>query len=125
MVAVQLEGDTVVFTVEGWHKLWALRSELRIPMAHLKSARHDPEAARALGFRAPGTHVPGLLKAGTFYLFDATDNKPTFMDVQRRENAIVVELADDKFNRLIIEVADPTAVVTLLNGLVSSPAWPA
>ncbi|GAB3634558.1 hypothetical protein GCM10027422_01480 [Hymenobacter arcticus] len=124
MVIVHSEADTVLFTVEGWHKLWAFRSELRIPSAHIKSARHDPEAARAWGFRAPGTHVPGLLKAGTFYLCNTADNKPTFMDVQHRENAIVVDLADEKYNQLIIEVADPAAVVTLLNGLAAAQAAP-
>jgi len=89
--------------------------------AHIKSARHDPEAARAWGFRAPGTHLPGLLKAGTFYLFGTTGNKPAFMDVQHRENAIVVELADEHYNQLIIEVADPAAVVALLNELAAEP----
>jgi hypothetical protein len=104
MVAVHQEGNTVFFTIEGWHKLWSFRSELRIPRANITSARHDPEAARTWGFRAPGTHIPGLLKAGTFYLVDSL------------ENAIVVELADEQFARLIIEVADPAATVALLNG---------
>jgi hypothetical protein len=114
MVAVHQHGDTVLFTIEGWHKLWSFRSELRIPRANIKNARHDPAAAHAWGFRAPGTHIPGLLKAGTFYLVDSLDSKPTFMDVQHRENAIVVELVDEQYARLIIEVADPAAVVALL-----------
>ena len=117
MVAVHQEGDTVFFTIEGWHKLWSFRSELRIPRANIKSARHDPEAARIWGFRAPGTHIPGVLKAGTFYLVDSLDNKPAFLDVQHRENAIVVELADEQYARLIIEVADPVQTVALLNEL--------
>ncbi|MBJ6142473.1 hypothetical protein [Hymenobacter sp. BT559] len=115
MVAIQQQGDTVVFAVEGWHKLWALRSELRIPRAHILGARRDPEASKAWGIRAPGTSVPGLLKAGTFYFDNTGDNKPTFLDVQRRENTIVVDLVDEEYNRLIIEVADPAAVVALLS----------
>jgi len=43
------------------------------------------------------------------------------MDVQHRENAIVVELADEHYNQLIIEVADPAAVVALLNELAAEP----
>jgi hypothetical protein len=82
--------------------------------ANIKSARHNLEDARIWGFRTPGTHIPGLLKAGTFYLVDSIDNKPAFMAVQHRENAIVVELADEQYARLIIEVADPTAPVALL-----------
>ncbi|MFD1872334.1 hypothetical protein [Hymenobacter bucti] len=113
MVTVQEQGDTVVFTVEGWHKLWAMRSELRIPRTHILGARRDPEASKAWGIRAPGTHIPGLLKAGTFYFDNTGDNKPTFLDVQHRENTVVIDLADEEYNRLIIEVADPDEVVAL------------
>ncbi|GAA4505353.1 hypothetical protein GCM10023172_33070 [Hymenobacter ginsengisoli] len=122
MVVVHSEGDTVVFTVEGWHKLWAFRSELRIPRANIKSARHDPEAAHTWGFRAPGTHIPGLLKAGTFYLVGSVDNKPAFLDVQHQENTVVVELTDEHFARLIIEVENPDAVVAQLNELAAAPS---
>jgi hypothetical protein len=121
MVTVHQEEDTVIFTVEGWHKLWAFRSELRIPCAHIKSARHDPEAARARGLRAPGTHVPGLLKAGTFYLDGLFDHKPSFFDVQHQQNTVVVELADEHYARLIIEVENPAAVVARLTALAAGP----
>lgn len=114
MVAVHSEGDTVIFTVEGWHKLWAFRSELRIPRANIKSARHDPEAARSwTGLRAVGTYVPGLITAGTFYLDGFLNRKPTFFDVQHQENTVVIELNKEHFARLIIEVEDPEAVIKL------------
>jgi hypothetical protein len=58
-----------------------------------------------------------LLKAGTFYLVGSLDNRPVFLDVQHRENAMVVALASEQFARLIIEAADPAATVALLNGL--------
>lgn len=120
MVTVQQHEDTVVFTVEGWHKLWAFRSELRIPSAHIRSARPDPTAAAHwAGLRAGGTYVPGLITAGTFYLDGFFDHKPTFFDVQHQQNTVVVELADEHYARLIIEVEDPAAVVDLLNGLAT------
>ncbi|MGI4835717.1 MAG: hypothetical protein ACRYFK_19855 [Janthinobacterium lividum] len=114
MVSIQQEEDAIVFTVEGWHKLWALRSELRIPRAHIKDAWRDPAAGHELGWRMPGTHIPGILRAGTFYLGSSPSGKPTFFDVQHASNTVVVELADEHYNRLIIEVADPDAVVAAL-----------
>jgi hypothetical protein len=115
MVSIKQEGDTVIFNVEGWHKLWALRSEIRIPRAHILGARRDPEAVHDLGWRMPGTHIPGLVKAGTFYLFNSPDHKPTFFDVQRARNVVVLDLADERYNRLVIEVADPEAVLALFS----------
>ena len=122
MVAVHQEDDFVIFTVEGWHKLWSFHSKLRIPRAHIKRARPDPTAAAQwAGLRAGGTYVPGLITAGTFYLDGLSDHKPTFFDVQHKANTVVVELADEQYARLIIEVADPAATVALLNELATAP----
>ncbi|WP_151088799.1 hypothetical protein [Hymenobacter baengnokdamensis] len=115
MVAVHLQDDSVVFTVEGWHKLWSFRSELRVPRSHIKGVRRDPAAtAHLAGIRAAGTYVPGLITAGTFFLDNMPDHKPTFLDVQHPDNTLVVDLEAEEFNRLIIEVADPGAVIALL-----------
>ncbi|OGX89845.1 hypothetical protein [Hymenobacter coccineus] len=119
MVKIEQQDDVVVFVVEGWHKLWALRSELRIPQANIKGARRDAQASHAFGLRIPGTHVPGFLKAGTFYIDGFFGSKPSFIDVRHDANTIVVDLADEQFNRLIIEVEDPDAAVALLTRLAT------
>ena len=121
MVTIQVEEATVIFTIEGWHKLWSFRSELRIPRAHIKSARPDSTiATHWAGLRAGGTYVPGLITAGTFYLDGFFDHKPTFFDVQHPENTVVVELADEQYARLVIEVENSAVVVAMLNGLTTN-----
>lgn len=111
MVQVTRDGDKILFDVEGLHRLWALRSRLEIPRLHIRGARRDASAVRAWkGWRAPGTSVPGLITAGTFHL----DGKRIFWDVSNPDNAVVVELEDEKYNELIVEVEDPDAVVSLL-----------
>lgn len=110
MVEVALNGDKLVFNVNGSHKLWALKSRLEIPRANIRGARRDPTVVRGWkGWRLPGTHVPGLITAGTFYL----DGKRIFWDVSNPENAVVIDLSDDDYNELVVEVADPDAVVRL------------
>lgn len=61
-------------------------------------------------FRLPGTHIPGIIAAGTYHFKDAT----IFCDVTNPQNSIVVELQDEHLSKLIIEVADPQAAITLL-----------
>src|SRR5690606_23249061 len=86
-VDVRIEGDTVVFDVRGLHKLWAFKSRLAVPRASVLGARHGPEAVRGWkGWRVPGTHVPGLLIAGTFY----RDGHRIFWDVRDPANTVVV-----------------------------------
>ena len=113
MVDVRIEGDTVVFDVRGLHQLWAFKGRLDIPRAQVRSARHDPSVVKGWkGWRAPGTSVPGLITAGTFHL----DGDRIFWDVSKPENAVVVELSDHSYRQLVIEVEDPDAVVSMLNG---------
>ncbi|UOQ67249.1 PH domain-containing protein [Hymenobacter volaticus] len=112
MVEVSKEGDSAVFNVKGLHKLWAFKSQIQIPLAHIRGARQDAEALKGWwkGFRAPGTHVPGLITAGTFY----QDDKRIFWDVHNSENAVIIDLVHDEYNQLIVEVEDPAAVIALL-----------
>jgi len=65
--------------VRGADKLWAFKSSLEIPLVHIAGVRADPEAARGWyhGIRLPGTNVPGVITAGTFY----QDGKRVFWDV--------------------------------------------
>ncbi|HEX6613236.1 MAG TPA: hypothetical protein VF022_05165 [Rhodanobacteraceae bacterium] len=112
MVRINPEGDKFVFTIEGLHKLWALRSRLEIPRAHVRGARRDPSAFHeSKGWRAPGTNIPGLFTAGTFHLH----GDRIFWDVRHPAKAIVVELHDERYRELIIEVEDPDAAMALLS----------
>ena len=119
MVNVTVEGDRVRFEVEGWDKLWSLKSRLEIPLAHIRSVTIDPESARGWwhGLRMPGTQVPGLLTAGTFYQHAGA----VFFDVHDPEKTIVIELEHEHYVRLVIEVERPEeTLATLLAALRSS-----
>ncbi|MBD2770141.1 hypothetical protein IC235_19820 [Hymenobacter sp. BT664] len=115
MVEVTIHQDTAVFTVRGLHRVLAFKSELTIPRAHIAEVRHDPEAAQRLeGLRAGGTHWPGVVTAGTFYLDYQGSHKPSFTDLANPDNLVVIKLRDEDYHQLIIEVDDPVAVVALL-----------
>ena len=101
----------------GWHRLWALKRRLIIPVSAIVSARHDPAAARgAKGLKWPGTHVPGYFAAGSF----RRGGQWTFWDVRDPERAIVVELRGQRYDRLVVEVQDPKESVQLLNEAASN-----
>ncbi len=119
MVSVTQQGDDILFTVQGMHKVWAFKSSLTIPRAHIAGVRQDAAAARDLhGFRALGTSVPWVIKAGTFYFNYGL--KPTFVDVMHPEQTIVIDLHDEDYQQLIIEVEDPAAVLALLGGTAAA-----
>ncbi len=109
MVHITRADEKLVLEVQGWDKLWALKSRLEVSCSKIRDVRADPTVACASwkGLRAPGTHIPGVITAGTFY----QDGKRIFWDVKDPEKTIVVELTDERYDQLIIEVADPSAEV--------------
>lgn len=117
MVRVSMNGDRVHFDVQGLDKLWAFKSQLDIPLAHVKSVRVDPEPARGYwhGVRYPGVQIPGILTAGTYYQMDGA----VFYDVHDPERTIVLELDHEEYTRLVVEVEDPAAVVAVLEQAIA------
>ncbi len=69
MVDVLITAGNLVLHVRGADRLWAFKSSLEIPLVHVAGIRTDPEAARGWwhGIKLPGTNIPGVLTAGTFY----------------------------------------------------------
>jgi hypothetical protein len=118
VIEVSVNGEKAVFEVEGFDKLWSLRSRLEIPVAHIKSVVADPSAARGWyhGIRLLGTNVPGILTAGTFH----RDGNNVFWDVHNPERTIVLDLDHEFYDKLIIEVDDPAKTVALLQQKIGS-----
>jgi len=111
MVTIERKNDNFVFEINGWHKLWALKSELVIPIENIIDAYSNEENLNWMwALRMPGTHIPGIITAGTYIQKDGT----IFCDVVHRENSIVVELHDEFYKKLIIEVENPQSAIELL-----------
>jgi len=112
LTEVELTQDTLIVHVRGMDRLWSLRSRLEIPLSHVLDAEADTQVAREWqkGLRAPGTHVPGVITAGTFF----QDGDRVFWDVRDPEKTIVIRLEDERYTRLVIEVEDPRATVAAI-----------
>jgi hypothetical protein len=112
MVDLSISDGNLVLHVRGADQLWAFKSSLEIPLVHIAEVRADPAIAHGWwhGLRMPGTNIPGVLTAGTFY----HDGKRVFWDVHNPENTVVIGLRDERYNELIVEVADPKAAVELV-----------
>jgi hypothetical protein len=112
LVDLSIVESKLMLHVRGADKLWAFKSSLEIPLVHIAGVRADPETARGWyhGIRMPGTNVPGVITAGTFY----QDGKRVFWDVHHPEKTIVIDLHDERYSELIVEVDDPAAAMKLI-----------
>jgi hypothetical protein len=119
MVELSITDGKLILHVRGADRLWALKSSLEIPLRHISSVRADPSAAHGWyhGMRMPGTNIPGVITAGTFY----QHGERVFWDVHNPENSIVLELRDERYQELIVEVSNPQVAVEMLKGAIGAP----
>jgi hypothetical protein len=112
MVELSAAEGKLVLHVRGADQFWALKSTLEIPLQHITGVHADPAIARGWwhGFKLMGTDIPGVLHAGTFY----QQGKIIFWDVHKPDNTIVIDLRDERYGQLVVEVADPDAAVQLI-----------
>ena len=111
MVSVEKIENEFVFEIKGAHKFWALKSEIRIPTEHILNVYQDESKIKNFNLaKIIGTNMPYGLHAGTFY----QNGGIIFMDVSDKKNAIIVDLEDEKYKQLIVEVEDPEATMALL-----------
>ena len=113
MVSISIVGDALALEVNGLDKLWSLRSRLEIPLAHIQSVRTARDEAQKWfhGLKLAGSNVPGLLTAGTFY----QDGGLIFWDVHDPTKAIAIDLSNERYHRLIVEVEDPAAALSAID----------
>jgi hypothetical protein len=117
LVTVTIEGDAAVFTVEGLHKVWCLRSRLEIPLSHITNVEVNADQVGRWwhGVKLLGTDVPGLFAGGSFYYH----GERVFWDVSDPHSTIIVSLDDSHYRKLIIQVADPQMTAATLRDAIS------
>ena len=112
MARVTVESGKLRVELQSLHKVWALKNSFSVPLKHVRGATLDPDIMRGgKGLRAHGAHIPGIFVAGTFH----KDGEKIFWDVRDPNKAIVIELREEPYARLVLEVEDPRGTVDLIN----------
>lgn len=110
-VSLEISQGNLEVHVRGIHKLLAFKGSLSIPLAHISAVQLAPEIPRSeVGLKLLGTGIPGLVRAGTFNGKDGL----AFWDVHDHSKAIKIDLHDEKYAYLVIEVDDPEASLAQL-----------
>ena len=117
MVDISIVGDELHMEVKGWDKLWAFKGKLELPLKHIRNVYYDPRATAGWwhGIKLAGTNVPGILTAGTFY---ERNGEKVFWDVHDPQQTIVIELHDERYSELIVEVENPQAALEQIRGAI-------
>jgi hypothetical protein len=119
MARIEIDGDTLRVDMVGLDKVLALKSSIEIPLDHVRSAELAPEAAHGYhGVRFPGTYLPGVITAGSFF-----NGQWLFFDVHDASKAVKIDLDHEHYAALVVEVEDAGATVTAIaSALAARPA---
>ena len=89
MVQMAIDGDRLHLRMRGIDQILALRSELSVPLAHIRAVTIRPAEAHGWfhGLRF-GTNLPGVVTAGTFLTGDGL----VFWDVHDPDKTIAIDI---------------------------------
>ncbi len=111
-VTLQIDDEELVVRLDGWQRWAALKREVRAPLAAVAAVSLATDAgALERGHRWPGSHVAGRMYAGTWKSRGATD----FWMVNTPHNTLVIEFANQPYDRWLLSVDDPEQWVRRLS----------
>lgn len=117
MVDISIENENLVVTLAGMDKLWALKSRLEVPLKNISAVRADPEITAKqghTGLKITGARLGERMIAGSFQ----QHGDSVFWDVHDATKAIVIELHDEHYAELILEVNDPEGTVKTIEAAI-------
>jgi hypothetical protein len=97
---LKIDNDRLTIELEWYEQLWAVSfdRQLSIPVNHINRVTTEEPESNWSEIRAPGTFVPGLIKAGTYY----TKRGKEFWYVTADKDYLTIELHDEPFRRIVL-----------------------
>jgi len=104
---LSIVGDKLLIDLEWYEQLWAftLNKTFEIPLNHIKRVSTEEPQSSWAEIRAPGTFLPGVIKAGTYY----TRNGREFWYVTAEQDYLVLELEDEPFKKMVLTISQSEA----------------
>lgn len=106
--------------LEGLEKVWALKSSLSVSLANVTEvrAKEPDEKPRSYwtGLRMPGTFVPWVLKAGTYF----TSFGKEFWYVTAGKGFLVLYLKEGAYQRVVLGLDDAEVWAQRVRAAVAS-----
>ena len=111
---VFIENNTLHITFKGWEKVWSLKRAFSIPLLNVAFATTKKPVWSWFELRAPGTFLPSVIKAGTFY----TRRGKEFWYVQKHKRTLTIELKNYSFKRINLSLNNNKALAEIINNAV-------
>lgn len=104
--------------LEWYEQLWSfhLSKTIEINIERIKRASTEEPQSNWTEIRAPGTFLPEVIKAGTYY----TNRGREFWYVTKNRDYLTLELQDEYFKRIILTISDSSAWAERIEQLIAN-----
>lgn len=123
MATVEVTPQAVKVHLTGIDQLRSWTRNLTIPLEHIEDVEYDPQTVKReldafwTETYIPGTHLPGGSLAGSY----SEHGQRIFWDVHHPERAVMINLAHDKYDKVIVEVSDPQETLQKITSVLRRP----
>ena len=95
-----IEDKAIKIQFEPAERLWAfhLSSQIRVPLSSISSVRLERPETTWRELRSPGTYLPGVIKAGTYY----TERGREFWYVQGSQRCLCLDMTAGYYKRIVL-----------------------
>lgn len=113
-----IEDDRLTLTLQGAERLWAFKlAPIVIRRADVVRAEPALPPSSFFDIRAPGTGLPGVIRAGTYY----TDRGTEFWYVvrSRKDQPLTIELSSVPYRRVAVTIDGAVGWAARINAWVA------
>jgi len=103
---IDIENGKLIFRLTGVDKVLALKSELKVPLTHVKSVLTEKAAWNYFKMlKLAGARLPHVIASGSFVSKDGL----LFYDMHDPDKCVTAELVGEKYKKIVFEVEDKEA----------------
>ena len=110
MTKIAIEPGSVNIVLTGFDMLLSFKHFLHIPRDRISRAYLYDGKINTPFWKMPGTYIPWLISAGTFY----SRGRKEFWNTRHGRKGIVLELNNAGYSRIVLSLDKPEAILKLL-----------
>lgn len=114
---LSINNNSLTIHLDGQERLWAfhLGPTIEILIAHIRHVSTDHPSMEWYALRAPGTAIPGLFAAGTYYAKRGRE----FWYVTRSPQFLVLDLEGHYYKRIVLTMEGNERYAAQLTALIT------
>lgn len=115
---LSLDNNILHVNLTFWEKVWAVQfnHKFEIPLEHIEQATTEKPLTHLTDVKLPGTWIPGLLRAGTYYAGQGRE----FWYAAHDKPCLTLKLKDEFYQTVVLTPNEPEAWVDKINQLKAS-----